>query len=169
MLNLYLTIFFLSCLSRSFRLSSGSSGISWFRRSRPSETHERRLSAELRALTRRTVAGLVINLTGTAINLVSMIVLNGEAMWFCWITCKADIMVNVIVLFWMTSPRGERGSETATTKTTTMSRRNGSHDSSADNGTTITMVELTDMLAGPAEGKPSPIHTTRERRADDSP
>jgi len=142
-LNLYFTIFFLCCLSRSFRLSGGNH-TRWFRSSKPALSNGRPLSRNLRALTRRTIIGLIINLTATSINVGSMIIMGGEAMWFCWLICKADIMVSIVVLFWITTPGTDREStKNSTTRSST--KRFGSTDSSAGLNTTIAMVELSDV------------------------
>ncbi|KAK8066032.1 hypothetical protein PG997_012779 [Apiospora hydei] len=38
-------------------------------------------------------------------NLIALLVLNGEPAWLCLICCKTDILVNALVIFWITSTR----------------------------------------------------------------
>ncbi|KXJ95154.1 hypothetical protein Micbo1qcDRAFT_200585 [Microdochium bolleyi] len=179
-LNLYLTIFFLYYLSKSFRISSASSGrkfLSSFSRARRGPP-ARQLSAQLRTLTIRTVVGLVITLTATMINAVSMIVMNGEAMWFCWIACKGDIIVNVIVLFWITSPGAEReASGSGSGGSGSGSGSSGSRKESDVTATTITLAEFSPELAPYLVGdnpdaeadqkQPAQAHVASVRGSDD--
>ncbi|KAJ1331831.1 hypothetical protein MN608_05294 [Microdochium nivale] len=166
-LNLYLTIFFLFYLGKSFRISSSGSSARKFVGSlaprcsrRRAPPPPRQLSAELRTLTVRTVVGLAITLTATMINAVTMIVMNGEAMWFCWIACKADVIINVIVLYWITSPGAKREATSSNDGSSSSSSskpggtfhygsngsRNSRHSRKDSNVTTTTDVTLTDFF-----------------------
>ncbi|KAK7967036.1 uncharacterized protein PG986_001313 [Apiospora aurea] len=57
-------------------------------------------------LRRHTDNVLVHMLTITCVrNLIALLVLNGEPAWLCLICCKTDILVNALVIFWITSTR----------------------------------------------------------------
>lgn len=105
-LNVYLTAFFLYYLSKSFSLRP-SRGIRSPDNLVATNSHVSKLGTEIRSLAKRTVIGLAISLAATISNLIATIVMNGEVYWLCFLTCKADILIGVIVLYWITS--GGRG------------------------------------------------------------
>lgn len=102
LLNIYLTAFFLYYLSKSFSIRP-TRGIRTPVDIIASDDTEPKIGAEIRALAWRTVLGLVISLAATIANLAASITMNGEVLWLCFLTCKADILVGVVVLYWVTA------------------------------------------------------------------
>ncbi|KAK8059009.1 hypothetical protein PG994_009457 [Apiospora phragmitis] len=67
-------------------------------------------SARLRRLATKSLIGSCVTLTSSGSNLIALLVLNGEPAWLCLICCKVDILVNALVIFWITSTRDSSAS-----------------------------------------------------------
>ncbi|KAH7030607.1 uncharacterized protein B0I36DRAFT_362440 [Microdochium trichocladiopsis] len=104
LMNIYLTSFFLYYLSKTFSIRP-SRGIRSPMDLISSGNTEPKVGAKIRGLAVRTVIGLAISLAATIANLTASIIRDGEVYWLCFLTCKADILVGVIVLYWVTGSR----------------------------------------------------------------
>ncbi|KAK7953664.1 hypothetical protein PG988_014358 [Apiospora saccharicola] len=67
-------------------------------------------SARLRRLATKSLIGSCVTLTSSGSNLIALLVLDGEPAWLCLICCKTDILVNALVIFWITSTRDSSAS-----------------------------------------------------------
>ncbi|KAK8012397.1 hypothetical protein PG991_009772 [Apiospora marii] len=67
-------------------------------------------SASLRRLATKSLIGSCVTLTSSGSNLIALLVLDGEPAWLCLICCKTDILVNALVIFWITSTRDSSAS-----------------------------------------------------------
>lgn len=104
LINLYLTALFLVPLfqSHSFRI-------------RPPFTTdllgvvsiERNVSARLRRLATRSFAAAILIMLGVIGNLTTMAIFDGEPVWLCLLTCKADLLITSCIIHWVTSCDGE--------------------------------------------------------------
>ncbi|KAJ1327365.1 hypothetical protein MN608_06692 [Microdochium nivale] len=108
LINVYLTSFFLYYLIKSFNIlpfrtwrSAGIQSLGSNERARP-------LRVTINKLTSRTTIGLGITLVATITNLTTMTLMNGEVIWLCFLTCKADILLCVLVLHYMSTGVGGR-------------------------------------------------------------
>ncbi|KAK8855853.1 hypothetical protein PGQ11_011765 [Apiospora arundinis] len=63
------------------------------------------VSARLKKLATKSLIGSCVTLTSSGSNLIALLVLDGEPAWLCLICCKTDILVNALVIFWITSTR----------------------------------------------------------------
>jgi len=102
-LNLYLSAFFLFYLSRSFDLRPSRLGPRSVESLSSAIDVPRPLVGEINKLTRRSTIGLGITLSVTTANLITLTIMDGESLWLCFLTCKADLLVNVLVLHYMSS------------------------------------------------------------------
>ncbi|EJC98067.1 uncharacterized protein FOMMEDRAFT_171430 [Fomitiporia mediterranea MF3/22] len=64
---------------------------------------EQSISERLRRLARRTGLAALIALTTSCVNMLVLSLLHGKQLgWVCLSSCAADVMVNALVLFWVT-------------------------------------------------------------------
>jgi len=115
--NIYLTGFFLFFLSKSFKLhpfrssvmaSRGIHSLSSIERPQP-------LAKKINKLTNRTAIGLVVTLGATMINLATMTIMDGEVLWLCFLTCKADNLLCVVILNYMLMGGDDRDTRASAT------------------------------------------------------
>ncbi|KAH7027210.1 uncharacterized protein B0I36DRAFT_326668 [Microdochium trichocladiopsis] len=116
LINIYLTGFFLFYLSKSFNLQpfKSSRGVE----SLGSGERPNPLAAEINKLTKRTTIGLGITLIATITNLATITIMDGEVLWLCFLTCKADILLCVLVLHYMASSGRQARQQFSTTERT---------------------------------------------------
>jgi len=150
LINTYLTGFFLYYLSKAFNIQPfrGARGIE----SLSSNGRAKPLEAEIKMLTKRTTIGLCITLIATISNLVTMTIMNGEVIWLCFLTCKADILLCVFVLHYM-STSGRRRARQENFSSTERSARPGS--AQVNGNINVASIKATSLKESPLGPGPS--------------
>ncbi|KZT10751.1 uncharacterized protein LAESUDRAFT_347883 [Laetiporus sulphureus 93-53] len=71
-------------------------------------------SARVRQVAVRTLWAAAVALTTSCVNILVLTLMKGKQLgWVCLDSCGTDVIINAIVLFWVTSKRNESGSEAA--------------------------------------------------------
>ncbi|QDS77491.1 hypothetical protein FKW77_000158 [Venturia effusa] len=93
-LNIYLTILFMIPLRKLYSYQTNS-------------------NPGLRKMARRTLVGCMVSLACTIMNLVVLVILDGEPAWLCLMLCNSDVLMNVLVIHWVAHADIERYQQNA--------------------------------------------------------
>jgi len=75
----------------------------------------RSLSLRIKRVATRTLLAAGVALTTSTINIAVLAILHEQLGWVCLGSCGADVLINAIAIYWVTSPTGRTTTTTADT------------------------------------------------------